>query len=293
MKIKYKILWIEDNLKEIEGLIKNLEYRLEELGFILEVDKRVTLTGSVLRDLSQKLSTYNPYDIIIFDYDLGTTKGDDIAHKLRTAIYTDMIFYSGTKGSELRRILFDKNIEGVYTVNRPNFIDDAWPIIEDQIKRISDVNNMRGVILDEMSKIDLDMRGLLDSKYNELRDDIKSEQLDKFRESLDKRIKSLQKMLKKINIQNFSEIFNKPTKIEFNQVRNRLKSITENDIFGETGALKTKQNLRNKFAHNKAIYNKENGTVSLSGFDEEYGFEKFSEIRKELIKLSEDINTIK
>lgn len=292
MKINYKILWIEDHFKEVEPFITNLKNKLNNIGFQLDIDRRATLTKSELSTLNDRLSNYNPYDIIIFDYDLGTRKGDDIAYELRTSIYTDMIFYSGTAGDKLREILFNKNIEGVYTVDRSNFIDDTWPIIEDQIKRICDINNMRGVLLDEMSKIDLEIRNIYKEKYDNLSIKEKEEQLNKVKENLTIRIQNIENQVSELNTESFSKTIIKPTKIEFNTIRKRLKRTTDNELFGEQGELKNKQDLRNKFAHNTAEFNEEQGTVSLSGFEETYSFSDFTKIRKELIDLSKKIKDV-
>lgn len=293
MKIKYKILWIDDNLNEIQDLKDNLTYRLGNLGFKLDVEERASLNSRDLDALKAQLEKYNPYDIIIFDYDLGESgTGDSIAYELRTSIYTDMIFYSGTKGSELRKILYDKVIEGVYTVDRPNFIDDAWPIIEDQIKRICDINNMRGILLDEMSKIDLLMREKYQFKFNELDGPKKAEQLTKYKEKLGKRKESISKQVDECTNDFFTKNIMKPMKMEFNIIRCRLNSILQtNDLYKEDGELKKKQDLRNKFAHNKSEFNKENGTVKLNGHEESYGFREFTQIRKELIELYDKIKT--
>lgn len=292
MKISYKILWIEDHFKEVKPFISNLSSKLKNLGFILEVEKISTFTGSDLSDLSDKLSIYNPYDIIFFDYDLGDAKGDDVAYQLRTAIYTDMIFYSGTKGSELRKILFDKNVEGVYTVDRGNFVNETWPIIEDQIKRICDINNMRGVLLDEMSKIDLEMRKMYKTKFDNADNTKQNNQIKRFKKNLITRKDNIEKQVSDIELESFSDMFMKPTKVEFDIVRNRLKSITESEIFENTGELKLKQDLRNKFAHNTAKYDDVKGTVSLVGYSETYNFDDFTQIRKELIDLLSTIEDI-
>ena len=293
MKIKYKILWIDDNLGEIQDLKTNLENKLKNLGFILNVEEKSSLNTTELTNLRTQLETYNPYDIIIFDYDLGNGKtGDDIANELRISIYTDMIFYSGTKGSELRKILYDKNIEGVYTVNRSDFVDDAWPIIEDQIKRICDINNMRGVLLDEMSRIDLLMREKYQTKFRESTEPDKMKQVKKYKEKLNNRKDSIEKQVTDCTNESFSEDIVKPIKVEFNIIRTRLNSILNNKLFAEDGDLKKKQDLRNKFAHNMAQFNDADGTVKLNGFEETYGFEEFTNIRKELIKLYNEINNI-
>ena len=295
MKINYKVLWVEDHFELVQSAINGIGDRLEDYGFKFEVDSKTSLDENELGELSDKLSQYNPYDMIIFDYDLGeqTKKGNEIARELRKSIFTDMIFYSGKAPNELRKTLFDSQVEGVFTVSRPDFVDEAWPIIEDQIKRICDINNMRGVILDEMSKIDLRMRELYNKKYEGLLDEEKKGQVNKIRKKFEGRQKSIKNQLEEVNSKTLPGMIMNPLKTEFNIVRTRLKKLYEHDdILGEEGSLKKKQDLRNQFAHNMAIYDEEKGTVSLHGFDKVYNFDNFKDIRNELIDLLSQIEKL-
>ncbi|QTA79686.1 Uncharacterized protein dnl_19620 [Desulfonema limicola] len=296
MKIKYKALWIEDHFDQVQASIQSIEDYLEDYGFKFEVDKKEFLDKNELDILRDKLSKYNPYDMIFFDYDLGSkeTYGSDLARELRTNIFTDMIFYSGKAPNDLRKILFDSEVEGVFTVSRTDLADDSWPIIEDQIKRICDINNMRGVILDEMSKIDLKMRELYHGKYMDMSNDEKNKQVTKIKKRYENNLKNISKNIETLNNQTFPDLILNPLKTEFNIIRMRLSKICENDdLLGDKGSLKYNQDRRNKFAHNKAIYDDEKGTVSLNGFEEEYSFENFKKIRKELIELSNQIDSLK
>lgn len=295
MKINYKVLWVEDQFELVQSAIDGIEDRLKDYGFKFEVDKKTSLSEDELGTLSDKLSLYNPYDMIVFDYDLGTQtkKGNEIASELRKSIFTDMIFYSGKAPGDLRKILFDSEVEGVFIVKRTDFVDEAWPIIEDQIKRICDINNMRGVILDEMSKIDLKMRKLYNKKFERLLDEEKEEQVNKILEKIESRQESIKKQLKGVNIETLPDMVINPLKIDFNIVRMRLtKLCKDNEILGEEGSLKNKQDLRNKFAHNMATYDEVNGTVSLHGFDKVYNFDDFKDIRNELIDLLSKIEIL-
>ncbi|MCI5150012.1 MAG: hypothetical protein D3916_11600 [Candidatus Electrothrix sp. MAN1_4] len=294
MKINYKVLWIEDHFDSVQFAIDGIEDRLAGYGFKFEVDEISILSHSDLDKLSDKLAQYNPYDMIIFDYDLGVEqeKGNEIARNLRKSIFTDMIFYSGNAPGELRQALFDSEVEGVFTVSRPDFVDEAWPIIEDQIKRICDINNMRGVILDEMSKIDLKLRELYAEKYKKLSEEKQVEQVKNIQKTLNGRIKSIEKQVKETNKDSILGMVKSPIKTEFNIVRTRLgKLVNDDDLFGEKGKLKSNQDLRNRFAHNMAVYDGENGTVSLEGFEESYNFDEFTKIRRELIEIQEQINS--
>ncbi|MDM8523929.1 hypothetical protein QUF80_11220 [Desulfococcaceae bacterium HSG8] len=296
MKINYKALWIDDQFEYVQSAIDAIKDRLEDYGFKFEVDKKTSLSEDDLRELSHKLSQYNPYDIIIFDYDLGeqTKKGNEIARVLRQSIFTDMIFYSGKASGDLRKILFESQVEGVFTVSRPDFVDEAWPIIEDQIKRICDINNMRGVILDEMSKIDLTMRKLYNKKYVDMLDEEKERQVKNIRKKLEERQKNIKDQVKEVNSETLPGMITDPIKTDFNIVRMRLTKLCNDDeILGEKGKLIRNQSLRNQFAHNMAIYDEENGTVSLHGFDKVYNFDDFKDIRNELIDILKRIEKLK
>jgi len=299
MKIKYKVLWIEDHLKTVQPAIENIKDRLADYGFIFDVETRESLDDKDLEDLRVKLSKYNPYDMIFFDYDLGekTKKGSEIARELRNTIFTDMIFYSGVAPNDLRKILFESEVEGVYTVSRTDLADDAWPIIEDQIKRICDINNMRGVILDEMSNIDLKIRDLYQNKYMNMNDDAKNIQVNKMKKRYEDNQKGLSKIIEDLNTENFPDIISNPLKAEFNIVRMRLSKMYNNeDLLGDKGSLQYNQDRRNAFAHKKSVYNEDKGTVSLNDSDKEkvkeYDFDDFKDIRKELIELSIKIDNL-
>ena len=292
MKINYKALWIEDQFEYIQPQIDDIEKMLKKNGFIFEMDKKTSLSDDDLVKLGDKLSQYNPYDIIIFDYDLGkeTKKGNEIASELRQSIFTDMIFYSGKAAGELRQFLFKSRVEGVFTVNREKFAEEAWPIIEDQIKRICDINNMRGIILDEMSDIDLRMRELYNKKYADLPYEEKERQVKKIRGKLEENQDSIKAQVKNVNSETLPEMMKNPLKTDFNMVRIRLKELYDDDeLLGEKGKLKKNQDIRNQFAHNMATYDKKNRTVSLHGIPKAYTFDNFKDIRKELIDISNQI----
>ncbi len=288
MKISYQVLWIEDHLEMVEPQIQGIEDKLKDYGFKFKVDGRESLSEEELQELIKKLERYNPYDMIILDYDLGQQMqtGDNIAFNLRTNLYTDMIFYSGKSPENLRTALFDKGVEGVFTVDRANFVDEVWPIIEDQIKRIFDINNMRGVLLDEMSRIDLKLRELYQREFASLDEERRDLQVNRLRKRIKNRHKSIDKLIEQITIETIADIVLDPLRIDFETVLTRLNSLFKTEgFFGPESDLVAKQKLRNKFAHNKSEYNKEKGTVYLNGFDEEYSFEDFKNIRLELLNI--------
>jgi hypothetical protein len=190
MKLEYKILWIDDLFNtsgsdSVEAYVEAVEDLLERHGFLVDIRKERGFSVDDITNLSKKLVLHNPYDFIIFDYDLGkaSENGSDIAKQLRQKIYTDMIFYSATPIPKLRKLLYKNTVDGVFVVSKDSFEDNVKPIIEDHIKRMSDINNMRGLLLDEMSQCDAIIRDVLNKKFEKLPDVTQPNILKELRES--------------------------------------------------------------------------------------------------------------
>ena len=186
MKINYEILWFEDQPDKLEHDLEAIRGYLWKSGFSMEVDMRKTLTDGDIDEIVDRISKYNKYDMIIFDYDLGNSpKGSEIARRLRAEVYTDMIFYSGKEPESLRRILFDTKVDGVFIVDPRDLAEQIEPILEDHIKKACDVNGIRGIVMDETSRFDR----LLREKCKKVLADANAEQLEGTRKDLVRRIK--------------------------------------------------------------------------------------------------------
>ena len=108
MKIEYNILWFEDQFEEISATVDAVTNLLGDFGFEAKIEKIEVVTPDVVEALSLRLSGYNPYDLILFDYQLGGVErsdGVDVAKSLRKNLYSDMIFYSASPRSQLRDLL--------------------------------------------------------------------------------------------------------------------------------------------------------------------------------------------
>jgi hypothetical protein len=296
MKLKYKVLWFEDQFDEVQGDFDRLKELVSEYGFTPDFTHRDSITASEIEELSSQLSSYNPYDLIIFDYDLGGQSEDglSIASHLRSKIFTDMIFYSGKVPKELRKMLFDSEVDGVFIVHRDNFYDDIEPIMEDHIKKMSDINNMRGVVMSETSQMDLRLREICVNKSK----DLTEEELQLSLEVLKKRMRCqlIEKRLKIKKLTSLEEAISNHFMTTFDQVRIALKGMS-----GERGERLLKdmslvhkvQVERNKLAHQKAELT-EDGLMFLHGPKSsiEYNFDEFQRMRNELIEAHNNIDSL-
>jgi len=161
MRLKYKILWIENEEDWVYSIEDQIQEYLDDLGFIYE--KR--LIGKEEEGIN-----YNDYDLILMDLNLADQpNGAELTSKIRElGTYTDVIFYSSMGIEELRSKGKEKELEGVYYSGRtPNvtFINKVKKVIESTIRKVQDLSNLRGVVMAEVSELDEKMSDVIRHHY--------------------------------------------------------------------------------------------------------------------------------
>lgn len=196
MKLKYNILWFEDDPDIINDKIgKSIRQYLQDMGFIPVIDHFIN--GDKLDELP-----VNDYDLIISDLNLGANEnetGDKLIKKIRdNSIYTEVLLYSATprhildiitnNGQMIERISFSVGIREL-----PLKIKN---IINLTIKKVQDVNNMRGLIIAETIDLEAKLEDIVDNYFeislNSGLTDIRNEA---FNNICDKKINSNQRNL--------------------------------------------------------------------------------------------------
>ncbi len=296
MNLLFHILWFDDKINEIKPFEDSLELFLYQYGFKLDIEKVDNISDETLNTISSRLKNYNPYDLVIFDYDFGVpdVNGVTAAEKVRRAIYTDIIFYSSNP-RQLNDTLVKKFIYGSYIVNKFRFDHTIRPIIQDHIKKFTNINNIRGLILSEMSQIEI----LLRKKFLEYHNNTKHS----FQECSLKELKinDINKTLTKLNNYVDDELISDPHNYTLQDLRVNYKRFLKHQnkeckILDDKGLLHEYQMLRNNFAHRLDEYDKNNGTVSLinpkTNEPTDFNFERFLQIRKGLHELKNQIETL-
>ncbi|MEM9080127.1 MAG: hypothetical protein AAGC74_05480 [Verrucomicrobiota bacterium] len=291
MKIAYKVLWFEDRPEKVGNDVFRLKRYLESLGFRLDVDFKESISFEEVAELGKRLQDYCSYDLILCDFDMGEgPAGHEIAGKLRETIRAEMAFYSGKETSELREILYQQGVDAVYPVNRTELYDELRLIIEDHIQKVCDMNNMRGMVIDEICKLERRMRAILVSRSSNLDDENKENILAQIgRKAVARGESTKERVLAKSCP---SQVFGDYRLSEFNLIRIKLREFIDGEdmrgALGESGLLKKLQDLRNRMAHSEAEYDEERGVMVFndSRGSDEFGYEKFAEIRRELIEAA-------
>ncbi len=293
MKLTYDILWFEDQFDAITPSVSRLEGFIRDQGLIPVFEKRSGITEDEIYTLADKLEKNNPYDLVIFDFDMGdgSLDGIEIAKILRTNIYTDMVFYSGKKPDEINELVYKNSIQGVYIAHKLNLIDEVEPLIQDQIKKISSLNGARGLLMSESSQIDIDLRNKIIGVIQSL--DI--DKLSKVDKAIRSRLKNkIQNRDKDIEVLDIKKIISNTIIMDNDTLRKTCKDIfSSSTLFNEGGKYQVTQQERNFLAHNPHEI-LENGDILVKGITKEknYNHGEFSRVRKELIELKSLLNEI-
>jgi hypothetical protein len=152
MKLNYYILWVEDDTSWYETTAELFKQTVDEHGFHLVIERKKTF-DEVTTELNA--NGLRKYDIFLIDFKLRNSKdGDSIIDFLRDKnIYADVIFYSSDKQSiidSIREHLF----EGVYHSDRNEIENKFEKVFFTTIKKIEEINSMRGLIVGETSDLD-------------------------------------------------------------------------------------------------------------------------------------------
>lgn len=176
MNLEYKILWFENESDWFDSIIDDVKEIIEDIfGF-----KFVSPTREI-DDSNFENLRFEDYDLVLMDYNLeNAPNGDTIIQRLRdNEIYTDVVFYSSRGEHFVREKMKENGIDGVYCVSRDSapFIQKVQKIIQTTIKKVQDLNNMRGLIMAETSDIDKSMFEIISNTLHknsfELRDKLK------------------------------------------------------------------------------------------------------------------------
>lgn len=150
MRLNYHILWFEDNLTAYNIKKEFVREIISEFGFNY-IEPRREVNGRNIDTIN-----FDQYDVIIADMNLANgDTGMSLMTKIRDEknIFTEVIFYSSDGEEAVRAELAKYRIDGAYCSGRENddFENKAKEVIRTLIKKVQDLNNMRGLVMAETS----------------------------------------------------------------------------------------------------------------------------------------------
>jgi hypothetical protein len=291
MKLNYYLLWVEDDDSWFETTSELFKETIFDYGFNPIIERKVSL-DEVVEEI--EASGLKKYDILLIDFNLKDSKsGDSIIDKLRDRdIYTDIIFYSSDKSLILDSVS-KHQFEGVYHSDRKEIEDKFVKVFKTTIKKIEEINSMRGLIVGETSELDaLIEQHLLvytQSPYIDHFDCDKFVKNEIF-ENSEKRNKKLKQAYDEGGISAIFKAFEAIKKWKL--LRAILKNNSDKNDYIPEFIEKNKNynieviDIRNKFAHAQVMTLENGSEVLKSQFgDDHYEFneESFKKIRENLL----------
>lgn len=305
MRLNYNIIWFENDEGWLKPMLKNLNTFLEDHGFRLK--EKIEPNGNNLDHLITSISSKSlDVDIILMDYKLaGNQKGDALIKKIRkTELFTEIVFYSAN--NNVKNIIEQEHgsFEGVFYAGRDNFLQKVKEVIWHMIKKVEDIESMRGLIMGVSSEIDEVMIEIIHEFYANSNTDVKNKLSTAVFGAVERSVKEknsklleLQPKLKLKNLIKDNVLFDADKKaFAMQEIINEAKHPELANLIGDifynsykTEIIKT----RNNFAHVNVII--ENGVRKLKSksTSEEFTDERCIEIRRSLIQHLDNINNVK
>ena len=153
MRLKFYLLCFEDSEDWINSKIEHIKDVVEERGFELVPPK-------ICKNEEEFKGDYRDYDMILMDYDLTSGSADgktgaNIIKSIRSQkCLTTILFYSQNGETKLRQEIAREFLDGVFCAHREDFIEKFEKLFTTNIKKIEDVNNLRGLVMAETSDIE-------------------------------------------------------------------------------------------------------------------------------------------
>ena len=166
MRLQFRVLWFENQPQDVRTQIEEIEDYVREVGFIPQIEMQVD--ASNLEEYARQQQLYDEVDLVVVDYDLGKPdeNGDHVAQMVRRGFgFTDIIFYSGHKTVDLRNLVKDRGIDGVYCMERSQLFERLALHIDQVVRRLSRLEAMRGLAMGTVGKIDDELRLLIAAEH--------------------------------------------------------------------------------------------------------------------------------
>lgn len=300
MRLKYKILWIENEEDWVDSIYDQIQEHLSDLGFEFEKKLIAKEEESVI---------YDEYDLILMDLNLAEQpNGAELIERIRNLnVFTDIVFYSSIEIELLREKGREKNLEGVYYSGRTpdsSFVRKVCQVIDSTIKKVQDLSNLRGLVMAEVSDLDSLMDEIIQKYY------VDQSLLDEFHHRITKdKEKNIKKSLdidgidcekacklnwRQLNIDKLLKIIDSSQKVRAINIlleRNKKQGTVLYQSSNEKGFVdnynKDIIDVRNNLAHCSSIIENGKEILKTRNGDLIFDTDRITEIRKKIREYHE------
>lgn len=168
MRIKYKILWVDDRKDEFERL--SYDKRIIEYVKNLFFEPHLTFCETV--EEAKDIISHNHFDVIFSDYNINDgssgEQGDGFISYIRSRnVNTEVLFYSAMKELptlKLNRIVFF-SLAGLQDGYR-KLLEQMEGLIYLTTEKLHDLTALRGLVMAEVSELDVLMEQIILAYFN-------------------------------------------------------------------------------------------------------------------------------
>ncbi len=199
MRLDFNVLWVDDQPNAVNAQITRIKAEMADEGFSFNptqcasIDEvEALIAGEVFQD---------EVDLILVDWDLGGgVHGQDVIERVRqVAQYKDVVFYSAqTPAADLRRMAFERGLEGIFCASREGLIDEVLGVFESLVKKVLDLDHTRGIVMGATSDIDHMIHSCLLHIEAKLDDGGKKALVDQAIKRVQERVKDIAKQGEKL-----------------------------------------------------------------------------------------------
>ena len=303
--LEYNIAWIDDQPDKAQGYKERLASKLGREGLELQVDW--VCDAKALDAFLAELGAESDIDLILVDWKLGQKmpisngSGANVAKLIRDKhSYANIVFYSATEAENLRKLIADERIDGVYCVNRQHFVEDVWYVVKSNLRKLFDFNSMRGLYMAAVAEFDEEIKTTLLSIYSKSPDaqqtQIKEAMISLKSMHLKETVASIEALDKSKHL---SDIIKGVAPGSWELCQSLSASLLLRVVDGQHAQAKQKLDQyqtevlgpRNDLAHGKAAI--KNGKKELHRAGRTYNKDSFANLRQTLIEHHENIELIK
>jgi hypothetical protein len=181
LNLKYTVLWFDDRRDYLDSINQEgIEEMIREWGF----EPRL-----ILEDNPADFIAHHPFDkidLIIVDYNLGENEphGEKFIGDIRAqSVLTEVIFYSANPASELWDAIRAQQLEGIFVSSKEGVVAKLESVALQSLRKVLDLNNMRGLIMAEIGDLDQQIDSLLIKGYGGIDPDQQKRLFGKFGEA--------------------------------------------------------------------------------------------------------------
>ena len=295
MRLNFSVLWFDDDddyFESIQDEMEDLKSEILQWGFNPFITQVKTAEEFLL------LSPFKKIDLIIVDRNLEQYgEGRDFINDLREKqIYTEIIFNTAGKVSDLWDDIRTKELEGVYVSGKREIIPKILQVGMQSIQKVLDLENMRGILMAEVGELDHLLDKIVDLGCQGLLPDQQQTIFTRFhakvKEQDDGRANQLAQFNTTPDVATMLPLCDSNKRWEnFNRVKKYHTKLGTQLIFGDypTEILKP----RNFLAHGKPTY-QDDGTIlfNFSGKTYEFDDQKSTQLRLNIITYKEELEKV-